>query len=197
MIKFNNLKFIIFYYKFLDNKSTLIFNNNIKINVPLILKTNKSRTYLYFFYNTNNIKSKLNYTNMYIGYKKLYTNLLLNILYSLNKQYLITLRLIDKNKDGYKVLFKNDILTFKLGKSHDLNYILSKNFFIKLGRKAKSIKIYSSNLQELIDFVLKIRKHRLPEPYKGKGVIYKYEKIKLKKIRKLRSIKNFKKKRKK
>lgn len=195
MVKLNNsLKFIIIYYKFKQNNSKLVFNNNIIVNLPIILKTNKNKNCLYFFYN----KTKDTTFNKNIfNYKKLYQNVLLNILYSLHKNYLITLLLVDKNKDGYKIISKEQSLIFKLGKSHDLVYNLPNSFKIKLGRKAKSLKIYSNNLQELISFVLNIRKHRLPEPYKGKGVIYKFEKIKRKKIRKLRSIKNFKKKRKK
>lgn len=195
MLKLNNaLKFNIIYYKFKENNSKLIFNENLSINLPIILKTNKTKTNLYFYYKKSaDISVNINTFN----YKKVYNNILLNILYSLHRNYLVTLLLIDKNKDGYKILYKDNILTFKLGKSHDLNYILPNNFKIKLGRKAKSLKIYSNDLQKLISFVLNVRKHRLPEPYKGKGVLFKYEKIKRKKIRKLRSIKNFKKKRKK
>jgi len=195
MLNFSSsLKFVIIYYKFKKNNSKLIFNNNIIINLPILLKTNQKKNCLYFYYNKSN---DLNLNINIYNYKKLYQNILLNILYSLHKNYLITLLLVDKNKDGYKILLKDNVLSFKLGKSHDLIYNLPSNFKIKLGRKAKSIKIYSNNLQDLISFVLNIRKHRLPEPYKGKGVLFKYEKIKRKKIRKLRSIKNFKKKRKK
>lgn len=195
MLQLNNkLKFVIIYYKFKENNSKLVFNNNITINLPILLKTNKLKTNLYFYYNKN-LDIQKNYNSFF--FKKLYNNILLNLLYSLHRNYIVTLLLIDKNKDGYKILTKDKSLIFKLGKSHDLVYNINKNFNIKLGRKAKSIKITSNNLQDLITFVLNIRKHRLPEPYKGKGVLFKYEKIKRKKIRKLRSIKNFKKKRKK
>lgn len=190
----NSLKFIIIYYKFKNNNSKLVFNNNITVNLPIILKTNKLKNQLYFYFKKS---SNIYLNNKIYNYKKLYNTLLLNILYSLQKTYLVTLLLVDKNKDGYKIITKDNSLIFKLGKSHDLIYALSKDFKVKLGRKAKSIKIRSSNLQNLINFVLQIRKHRLPEPYKGKGILYKYERIKRKKIRKLRSIKNFKKKRKK
>ena len=82
MIKLNNyLKFVIIYYKFLNNKSTLIINNNIKLTVPLILKTNKSKSYLYFFFNNNN---NYNLKVLFLNYKKIYNTIFLNILYSLN-----------------------------------------------------------------------------------------------------------------
>jgi ribosomal protein L6P/L9E len=179
MIKFSKIffKFTIRYLKFINNTSILFLNENLKISLPLLLKTNKSKNILFFFYT-----QIIHFKNIeYFHYKKLYINLLLNIFYSLNKSYSITLLLIDKNKDGYKINYQNFILTFKLGKSHDIKYNIKKHFIIKLGRKFKSIKIISNTFQDLVNLALHIRKQRLPEPYKGKGIFFKYEKIKKKK----------------
>lgn len=190
-----NLKFTLTYYKYIKNNSILSLNNNTKIKIPITLKTNKNKNMLYFEYNKTN--SVMQDDLKFYILKKNYIKILLNTFYSIDNDYSSILLLVDKNKDGYKIINKDNLLIFKLGKSHDILYNIPSNFKFKLGRKAKSIKVKSSSLKIMVDFILNLRKHRMPEPYKGKGLLFKNEDIKRKKIKKLRSIKNFKKKRKK
>jgi ribosomal protein L6P/L9E len=80
---------------------------------------------------------------------------------------------------GYKV-FKThykQILMFKLGYSHSLYFKLDFDNFI-----IKSVKLFiqGNSYENLMKISARIKVLRLPEPYKGKGILYDSEKIKIK-----------------
>lgn len=80
---------------------------------------------------------------------------------------------------GYYVEIKDSYLVFKLGYSHEIKVLIppSIEIFIKKRRK---LTILCHDLAILSDFIFYIRSFRSPECYKGKGILFKNEKIKLK-----------------
>jgi ribosomal protein L6P/L9E len=80
---------------------------------------------------------------------------------------------------GYKVFKTNSkqILMFKLGYSHSLYFKLGFDNFIM-----KSVKLFivGNSYENLMKISAHIKLLRLPEPYKGKGILYDSEKIKIK-----------------
>ena len=113
---------------------------------------------------------------------------------SLIKQSLLDLQVITYNKIklvgvGYKVFeqqssTEQNFLHFKLGYSHSLYYRIPKEIVIKTHQATK---LFISGYCEfkLSQCASIIRKFKLPEPYKGKGVLYSNEIIKLKEGKKV------------
>lgn len=89
---------------------------------------------------------------------------------------------------GYKISnsedFQNYLITLKLGYSHKIYFKVSKtlNFFcIKLTK----LFIFGYSLQNVTEEASRIRSFKKPEPYKGKGILFETEKIKLKEGKKV------------
>jgi large subunit ribosomal protein L6 len=83
---------------------------------------------------------------------------------------------------GYRADSKGNTLNLALGYSHPIDFELPagvKGTVIKEGRDV-SIKLESVDKQLLGQTAARIRSLREPEPYKGKGVRYKDEVIKMK-----------------
>lgn len=202
MLKYpKEIKLEIINYKYRKNFVILKINGlkkEFNFAIPYALKINKNRNQLFLEYYYKIIYNKREYKEIQklIYMKNLYYTLIKNIIIGSCKNYKIFFRLVDMNKDGYKVLIEKNKLILKLGYSHDIVYNILKNYEIKIGRKNKSFKLSYFDYQTITQLSFTIRKNRIPEPYKGKGILYKNEKIFRKKIRKLRSVKNFKKKRK-
>lgn len=83
---------------------------------------------------------------------------------------------------------KEQLLTLKIGYSHESSYPLStlKNRVIKTSRlegrsKGTLISLQSNNLEQVNQVAAEIRSFRLPDIYKGKGIYLDREVIKLKK----------------
>jgi ribosomal protein L6P/L9E len=145
----------------------LVLKNHIKIfllNKHKFLLTNVCQNKIlkdYFFANFNSFKTK---------FKKM-----------LKPKFIIKLKL---NGIGFKFfeLKKTPNLTFlklKIGYSHFVYYKIPKDikvFFLK----ANYIILISNFEQLLSSTVTNIRKFKLKEPYKGKGIFYENESIKLK-----------------
>lgn len=91
---------------------------------------------------------------------------------------------------GYKVFELNvtnsDIkcLNFKLGYSHDIFYKIPKKVSINT-RMSNKIFMFGSSPFIVSNAAAKIRSLKVPEPYKGKGVLYGNEKIILKEGKKV------------
>lgn len=138
--------------------SILIFKNQIFIFNNLLLKL------------SNNLKKKQNF------YKK--------IILSFLKQFIIEMQVKIYSKlkfvgIGYKLWVTNykKILLFKLGYSHSIYFKLTLDFFNLKFTKLFIISNFYGNLMEISSV---IRRFKLPEPYKGKGILYSTEKIKIK-----------------
>ncbi|QJC29116.1 50S ribosomal protein L6 [Enterobacteriaceae endosymbiont of Plateumaris rustica] len=84
---------------------------------------------------------------------------------------------------GYKVSINNNILNLMLGYSHPIYYTLPKGIQANC-KNQNEIFLKGPDKQLLGQVAANIRSYRTPEPYKGKGIRYSYEKIKIKEIKK-------------
>lgn len=82
---------------------------------------------------------------------------------------------------GYKLINnENNLLTLKLGFSHDVYYKIPKDIYI-FSKTPNTIIVYGTNFQQVAQVSAEIRNLKLPEPYKGKGIRYLNETILIKK----------------
>ncbi len=79
---------------------------------------------------------------------------------------------------GYRAAVKGNVLELNLGKSHPDVYQIPKD--IKIEVKGNEIHIFGIDKQKVGQVAAEIRSFRKPDPYKGKGIRYKGEKLKLK-----------------
>jgi large subunit ribosomal protein L6 len=89
---------------------------------------------------------------------------------------------------GYRAFqvdnFENKLLLFKLGYSHSLYFKVSDElrvFCLKLTK----LFVFGHSYQSVNQTSALIRSYKKPEPYKGKGILYVNEKIKLKEGKKV------------
>ena len=89
---------------------------------------------------------------------------------------------------GYRIFpvenFENQLLLLRLGYSHPIYFripLKTKIFTLKLTK----LFLYGYSYQQLTFAASKIRLNKIPEPYKGKGILYENEKILLKEGKKI------------
>nr|YP_010139037.1 ribosomal protein L6 [Lithodesmium undulatum]QQJ94645.1 ribosomal protein L6 [Lithodesmium undulatum] len=89
---------------------------------------------------------------------------------------------------GYKVIFEKIInqkfLVFKLGYSHNI-YFKIPNYIKIICIKSDTILILGQSYANITQLASVIKSFKLPEPYKGKGILYDNEKIILKEGKKI------------
>ena len=89
---------------------------------------------------------------------------------------------------GYKAFklenFKNKLVHLKLGYSHFIYFKIPDNLKI-FCLKFTKLFIYGNSYQNITKTASLIRYYKKPEPYKGKGILYENEKIKLKEGKKI------------
>jgi large subunit ribosomal protein L6 len=89
---------------------------------------------------------------------------------------------------GYRAFqvdnFENKLLLFKLGYSHPLYFKVSDKLQI-FCLKLTKLFIFGHSYQSVNQTSALIRSYKKPEPYKGKGILYVNEKIKLKEGKKV------------
>lgn len=89
---------------------------------------------------------------------------------------------------GYRVFTVennlNSILQFKLGFSHSIFFKLTCETKA-LCFKTTNLYLFGNSFNRVNQLASTIRSYKIPEPYKGKGVLYKNEKIKLKEGKKV------------
>ena len=89
---------------------------------------------------------------------------------------------------GYRVFYSENLpanlITFKLGYSHQIYVKTSKKINI-FCLKFTKLFIFGNSFQEITRETSEIRTLKKPEPYKGKGILYESEKIKLKEGKKI------------
>lgn len=90
---------------------------------------------------------------------------------------------------GYRAFdvetFPNKLLLFKLGFSHSIYYRIPKNVQI-FCLKRTNLFISGNSYQNVTQIAGNIQSYKIPEPYKGKGIVKENEKIKLKEGKKLK-----------
>ena len=105
----------------------------------------------------------------------LYRSLIANSIIGVTNGYSKTLEVIGI---GYRVALENNKLILNVGFSHTVEINIPDGIEIKVEKN--SILVSGIDKQLVGNFSANIRKVRPPEPYKGKGIRYSDEKIKLK-----------------
>ena len=89
---------------------------------------------------------------------------------------------------GFRIESANEseknLLTLKLGYSHYYYVKVPKNLEINCFTKTK-FSIFGNSYYEISQLASKIREKKIPEPYKGKGILYEDEIIKIKEGKKI------------
>jgi large subunit ribosomal protein L6 len=79
---------------------------------------------------------------------------------------------------GYRCLISGKILKLELGFSHPVDMPIPEGITVEQDQKNKNLITIAGIDKQLVgQFAAEIRKHRLPEPYKGKGILYEGEVI--------------------
>ena len=89
---------------------------------------------------------------------------------------------------GYRALpvdqLDDKLLSLKLGYSHSIFFKPTTNTNIFCLKRTKLF-VWGNSYQDITKIASKIRSYKKPEPYKGKGILYENEKIKLKEGKKV------------
>jgi large subunit ribosomal protein L6 len=89
---------------------------------------------------------------------------------------------------GYRTFdvqnFEKKLLMFKLGYSHPIYFKIPEDLKI-FCLKLTKLFIYGNSYHSVTKVASSIQSYKLPEPYKGKGILYENEKIQLKKGKKI------------
>jgi large subunit ribosomal protein L6 len=83
---------------------------------------------------------------------------------------------LEVNGVGYRCQVQGNELVMQLGFSHEVRFPIPQGITIKC-EKPTLISIHGANKQAVGQVASNIRKYRLPEPYKGKGIKYENEQI--------------------
>ena len=78
---------------------------------------------------------------------------------------------------GYRATMDGASLVFYLGYSHPIKVEPPAGIKFVADEKAKTVTIEGNDREQVGQVAANLRKLRLPEPYKGKGVMYKGERI--------------------
>ena len=103
----------------------------------------------------------------------LYRTLINNMVIGVSEQFLITLQL---QGVGYRASVQGKSLILNLGYSHPVEIDIPEGITVEVGQNTV-VNIKSCDKEQLGLFAAKVRSWRPPEPYKGKGILYKGEKI--------------------
>lgn len=106
----------------------------------------------------------------------LYRTKIYNMIQGVSKLFCITLIL---KGVGYRAIIQNQKINLILGYSHPIQIEIPENINININQNT-IITLTSIDKEKLGSFASTIRAWRYPEPYKGKGILYKDEKIILK-----------------
>lgn len=105
-----------------------------------------------------------------------YRSLIEQMILGVSQGYVTNLELVGV---GYKASVTDDRLTLKVGLSHDIIHSIPEGISISC-LKPTLISIRGISKQKVNLEASRIRSYKCPEPYKGKGILYENEKIKLK-----------------
>jgi large subunit ribosomal protein L6 len=109
--------------------------------------------------------------------------LLKNMVQGVSKGYALSLDLVGV---GYRAELKGQSLTLALGLSHPVSLVLPNEIKARVetidegGTKKPRLHLESHDKELLGQIAAKIRSFRPPEPYKGKGVRFTGEKVRMK-----------------
>ena len=103
----------------------------------------------------------------------LYRTLINNMILGVSEQFQLTLIL---KGVGYRAAVQNTNIVLNLGYSHPVEINIPNDISVEILQNT-TINLKSCNKELLGLFASKIRAWRPPEPYKGKGILYKDEQI--------------------
>ena len=103
----------------------------------------------------------------------LYRTLINNMIIGVSEQFQLTLIL---KGVGYRAAVQGNELTLSLGYSHPVKIDIPKSISVEVVQNT-TINLKSCDKELLGLFASKVRSWRRPEPYKGKGILYKDEQI--------------------
>lgn len=81
---------------------------------------------------------------------------------------------------GYKAEVKGKTVVFSIGYSHPINFAIPNGIAIALDAKAGKLSVSGADRQQVGQTAAEIRKLRIPDPYKAKGIKYANEVIRRK-----------------
>ena len=103
----------------------------------------------------------------------LYRTLINNMIIGVSEQFNLTLIL---KGVGYRAAIQGKEIVLSLGYSHPVKIVIPDSIDIEVIQNT-TINLKSCDKEALGLFAANIRAWRLPEPYKGKGILYKDEQI--------------------
>jgi len=103
----------------------------------------------------------------------LYRTLINNMVIGVSEQFTITLNL---KGVGYRGVVQGKKLTLNLGYSHPVEIDIPDDITVEVVQNT-TINLKSCDKESLGLFAANIRAWRKPEPYKGKGILYKDERV--------------------
>jgi large subunit ribosomal protein L6 len=123
---------------------------------------------------TNTLKVSLkNETRNLRSLHGLYRTLINNMVIGVSEQFQLTLIL---KGVGYRAMVQGKEITLNLGYSHPVKMEIPEDISVEVVQNT-TINLKSCDKEKLGLFASNIRAWRRPEPYKGKGILYKDEQI--------------------
>ena len=149
-----------------DNTNTLFFKTSLGILSLTFINC------VYFFIKKNKLLISVDSKKNKKSILNLYTKLIKLKIKGVLRGFKIKLIL---KGIGFKAFIENNKLILKLGFSHNITILIPEN--IKIIDNINSLIFNSVDYIFLNQFVHMIKNYKKPEPYKGKGLILKNEKI--------------------
>jgi len=153
----------------------------IKIDVKLIINKNQGLIELKNFILTYEYKLKQKYLLSYINHLK---KILKNCFFEVSVFLFKKLKFIGLGYRFFLIDKKLNLLQLKLGYSHNVFFKVPKNIELNF-YKNTVLYFKSNNYYNLNKILSKIKLNKKLDFYKGKGILYENEKIKLKKGKKI------------
>lgn len=132
-------------------------------NIPEVLQINKN--------DDNLIVSLKDKTRTNSALHGLYRTLVNNMILGVSEQFKITLNL---KGVGYRASVQEKSLILNLGYSHPVKIDIPSDISVEITQNT-TLNLKGCDKEKLGLFASQIRSWRLPEPYKGKGIIYEGE----------------------
>jgi ribosomal protein L6 len=121
--------------------------------------------------------TRVNETKEARAFHGLYRNLIHNMVVGVSQGFSKTLVI---NGVGYRAEVQGKLLVMALGYSNDFIALIPEGIEVKVEPQGNKVIISGIDKEKVGAFAAQIRKLRLPEPYKGKGIRYETEVIKRK-----------------
>nr|YP_010394730.1 ribosomal protein L6 [Phytophthora rubi]DAZ89167.1 TPA_asm: ribosomal protein L6 [Phytophthora rubi] len=152
--------------KIFNKKQTIFFETSLGL-LSLDITNN-----IYFFIKKNKLLLNININKNKKSILNLYTKLIKIKIKGVLQGFKISLLL---KGIGFKAFIENNNLILKLGFSHNIIILIPSN--IEIINQTNTLIFSSIDYIFLNQFVHYIKNHKKPEPYKGKGLLVKNEKI--------------------